>query len=141
MTCAHTCISYTGVDLGACVHRVCLPFVCERTACRRRCRYLEAEDEMERTYRLKQKDLARKVDVASASKVRGAGGGGSLVDYTALGIFVDPSYSICPTQFFELKLDTFGPYSVNYSRNGRCVLSVLHPCPTQLLCLPPTGSC
>lgn len=36
-----------------------------------RCRHLEAEGEMERTYRLKQKDLAREVDVTSASKVGG----------------------------------------------------------------------
>lgn len=38
-----------------------------------RCRHLEAEGEMERTYRLKQKDLAREVDVTSASKVGGQG--------------------------------------------------------------------
>ena len=35
------------------------------------CRYLEVESEMERTYRVKQDDLAREVDVTSASKVRG----------------------------------------------------------------------
>lgn len=39
------------------------------------CRYLEAESEMEKTYRLKQKDLARGVDVTSAGKVGGRGSG------------------------------------------------------------------
>jgi U3 small nucleolar RNA-associated protein 7 len=47
---------------------------------------------MERTYKVKQKDLVKKVDIGSATK------------------------------FFELNLDSFGPYSINYTRNGRFIL-------------------
>ena len=34
-------------------------------------RFLEPEHEMERTYKVKQKDLVKKVDVGSATKVSG----------------------------------------------------------------------
>ena len=99
MTCAHTCTSYTGVvSCPATWPRVCTGCVypvCEGTACRRCCRCLEAEGEMERTYRLKQKDLVKEVDVTSASKV-GRAGGGNLVGYTTLGIFVALPYSLGP---------------------------------------------
>lgn len=65
------------MDLAVSVHRashwLAVPANC--MSCRGRCRYLEAEGEMEKTYRLKQKDLARDVDVTSASKVRGRGSG------------------------------------------------------------------
>ncbi|XP_064395157.1 uncharacterized protein LOC135342363 [Halichondria panicea] len=53
--------------------------------------YLEAE-QMERTYRFKQEDIAAAVPLASS------------------------------VQYFDLKLDTFGPYSINYSRNGSHLL-------------------
>lgn len=69
------------------------PRVCTRSfypVCGARCRYLEAEGEMERTYRLKQKDLAREVDVTSASKVGGAAGG-SLVGCTGTRHLCAPS--------------------------------------------------
>ena len=36
-----------------------------------RVRFLEPEHEMERTYKVKQKDLVKKVDVGSATKVSG----------------------------------------------------------------------
>ncbi|XP_065067796.1 uncharacterized protein LOC135693289 isoform X1 [Rhopilema esculentum] len=49
-------------------------------------------DEMERTYKFTQKEISKSVDVASAAKS------------------------------FELKLDKFGPYKVNYTRNGRFLL-------------------
>lgn len=51
-------------------------------------RFLEAEG-LEKTFKLKQRDIVNAVDVASAQKS------------------------------FELKLDTFGPYRINYTRNGR----------------------
>ncbi|XP_073242728.1 WD repeat-containing protein 46-like [Porites lutea] len=47
---------------------------------------------LEKTFKFKQKDIADVVDVASARK------------------------------YFELNLDTFGPYRVNYTRNGRFLL-------------------
>ncbi|PUU81458.1 WD40-repeat-containing domain protein [Tuber borchii] len=53
--------------------------------------YVEAEG-MERTYKLKQADLRKAVDVATAQKG------------------------------FELKLPTFGPYFMDYTRNGRYLL-------------------
>ena len=31
----------------------------------------------------------------------------------------DDVYICCFFQYFELKLDKFGPYSINYTRNGR----------------------
>ncbi|CUS08999.1 unnamed protein product [Tuber aestivum] len=55
--------------------------------------YIEAEG-MERTYKFKQADLRKSVDVATAQKVKG----------------------------FELKLPTFGPYFMDYTRNGRYLL-------------------
>ena len=84
---------------------------------------------MERTYKLKQEDLAKEVDVTSASKVGGPGGLASLV-----AAFREVYDTIPSTQFFELKLDSFGPYSVNYSRNGRCVIGA---CPTPHYPTPP----
>ena len=51
-------------------------------------RFLEAEG-LEKTFKLKQRDIVNAVDVASAQKS------------------------------FELKLDTFGPYRINYTHNGR----------------------
>ncbi|KAG0125856.1 WD40-repeat-containing domain protein [Tuber indicum] len=53
--------------------------------------YVEAEG-MERTYKFKQADLRKAVDVATAQKG------------------------------FELKLPTFGPYFMDYTRNGRYLL-------------------
>lgn len=53
--------------------------------------FLEAEG-LEKTFKLKQRDIVNAVDVASAQKS------------------------------FELKLDTFGPYRINYTRNGRFLL-------------------
>ncbi|KXJ13657.1 putative U3 small nucleolar RNA-associated protein 7 [Exaiptasia diaphana] len=53
--------------------------------------FLESEG-LEKTYRFKQHDIAKAVDVASAQK------------------------------FFDLKLDKFGPYRINYTRNGRFML-------------------
>jgi len=44
---------------------------------------------MEKTYRFKQAEIAKNVDVSSSSK------------------------------FFSLKLEQFGPYYMNYTRNGR----------------------
>ena len=44
---------------------------------------------LEKTFKFKQRDIVNAVDVASAQKS------------------------------FELKLDTFGPYRINYTRNGR----------------------
>ncbi|XP_068695777.1 uncharacterized protein [Montipora foliosa] len=53
--------------------------------------FLETEG-LERTFKIKQKDIARVVDITSASK------------------------------YFELKLDKFGPYRINYTRNGKFLL-------------------
>jgi len=47
---------------------------------------------MEKTYKFSQRDIANSTEISSASK------------------------------FFELKLDTFGPYKINYTRNGRFLL-------------------
>ncbi len=69
------------------------------------CRYLEAE-EMERTYRFKQEDIASAVPLASSVQVRG----------NPCSLIFSFNFLL---QYFDLKLDTFGPYSINYSRNGR----------------------
>jgi len=53
--------------------------------------YLVAE-EMERTFKFKQEDIAKNVDLNSAKK------------------------------YFDLKLEQFGPYTANYTRNGKYVL-------------------
>ena len=53
---------------------------------------LEAETELERTYKVRQEDIVKNVDVATAKKG------------------------------FELKLDGFGPYSVDWTRSGSSVL-------------------
>jgi len=47
---------------------------------------------MEKTYKFKQEDIVKNVDISSAQK------------------------------HFDLKFDQFGPYSLNYSRNGRHLL-------------------
>ena len=54
--------------------------------------FLEAEDEMERTYKVRQDDITEGVAVETAQKR------------------------------FELKLDQLGPYQFDYSRNGRDLL-------------------
>ena len=54
--------------------------------------FLEAEDPMERTYKFKQDDIVEAVDVGAANKK------------------------------FELSLPEFGPYTLDYSRNGRELL-------------------
>ncbi|CAR21236.1 Utp7p [Lachancea thermotolerans CBS 6340] len=54
--------------------------------------FLEAEDEMEKTFRVKQDEIKSAVDVTTANKA------------------------------LDLKLTNFGPYSVNYSRNGTHLL-------------------
>lgn len=54
--------------------------------------FLEAEDEMEKTFRVKQDEIKSAVDVTTANKA------------------------------LDLKLTDFGPYSVNYSRNGTHLL-------------------
>ncbi|ORX72633.1 BING4CT-domain-containing protein [Linderina pennispora] len=53
--------------------------------------YLEAEG-MERTYRIKQRDLKEHLDISSADKI------------------------------FDLDLQEFGPYSMDYTRNGKFLL-------------------
>ena len=55
---------------------------------------LEAEDEMERTYRVTQEEIVRQVDVASARKV------------------------------FDLRMEELGPYSVELNASGRFALVV-----------------
>jgi len=47
---------------------------------------------MEKTFKFKQEDIVKNVDISSAQK------------------------------HFDLKFDQFGPYSLNYSRNGRHLL-------------------
>ena len=54
--------------------------------------YLEAEDELERTYKVRQDDLQKDLAIETATKG------------------------------FELKLQGLGPYTVDYSRNGRTLL-------------------
>ncbi|SCU95715.1 LAME_0F13146g1_1 [Lachancea meyersii CBS 8951] len=54
--------------------------------------FLEAEDEMEKTFRVKQDEIRSAVDSSTANKA------------------------------LDLKLKEFGPYSVNYSRNGTHLL-------------------
>lgn len=54
--------------------------------------FLEPENEMEKTYKFRQDDIAEAVDVSTANKK------------------------------FDLQLPEFGPYSINYSRNGRDLL-------------------
>ena len=54
--------------------------------------FLEAEDELERTYKVRQDDISQDVAVATAQKR------------------------------FELKLDALGPYQCDYTRNGRELL-------------------
>lgn len=54
--------------------------------------FLEAEDELERTYKVRQDDITKEVAVETAQKR------------------------------FELKLDDLGPYCFDYSRNGRHLL-------------------
>ncbi|KAI0461987.1 hypothetical protein LJB42_004592 [Komagataella kurtzmanii] len=56
--------------------------------------FLEPENEMEKTYEITQKDLRENVDIGTAAKG------------------------------FELKLKDYGPYSIDYSRNGRELLIV-----------------
>lgn len=54
--------------------------------------YLEAEDEMEKTFRVKQSEIKESVDVSTANKA------------------------------INLSLKEFGPYNINYSRNGTHLL-------------------
>lgn len=54
--------------------------------------YLEAENEMEKTFRIRQSEIKDAVDVTTAAKA------------------------------LDLKLKEFGPYSINYSRNGTHLL-------------------
>lgn len=54
--------------------------------------FLEPEGELERTYKIRQKDIVKEVDVETAKKA------------------------------FELKLEGMGPYTADYTRNGRKLL-------------------
>ena len=54
--------------------------------------FLEAENDMEKTFKFKQDEIVEAVDVSTANKK------------------------------FELKLTEFGPYTIDYSRNGRDLL-------------------
>ena len=63
---------------------------------------------MEKTCRIKQRDISEAVDVASASKV-----------CSHLSNLPFVSYHSQLSQIFDLKLDKFGPYSISYTRNGR----------------------
>lgn len=54
--------------------------------------FLEPENELERTYKVKQRDIAKEVPIETAKKG------------------------------FELKLDALGPYVCDYTRNGRDLL-------------------
>ena len=67
--------------------------------------FLEAEG-IEKTCKIKQRDISEVVDVASASKV--------CSHFSNLILLI----STLP-QIFDLKLDKFGLYSISYTRNGR----------------------
>ena len=65
---------------------------------------------MEETRKFKQESIAAAVPIASSAHV-------SQIYLRCLGFIImltPPS-----PQYFDLKLDSFGPYSFNYSRNGR----------------------
>lgn len=72
-------------------------------------RYLEAEG-TEKTFRFKQEDIAAAVPVANSQQVCGVHQHGKLLFNTK---------TIIISQYFDLNLDTFGPYSISYSRHGR----------------------
>ena len=71
---------------------------------------------MEKTYRFRQEDIAESVPLANSQQV-------CLYPYISLGSMrecagIMDNISLLP-QYFDLKLDTFGPYSIDYSRHGR----------------------
>ena len=70
---------------------------------------------MEKTFKLSQQQIAEQVDLATSRKARRC-------------ITRSLSHSfLAAVQIFDLNLDTFGPYSISYTRNGRFVALTSSP--------------
>ena len=85
-------------------------------------RYLEAEDGG-KTSAISQYDIARAVDITSAQKVNSC-----IICFLNCLVFCRGSCVLrivqivlvnFHLQFFDLNLKQFGPYRINYTRNGR----------------------
>jgi len=77
-------------------------------------RYLEVEG-IEKTFNITQKQLKDNVDEDSAKKVC------LLLKVWLMGLISFIMLSFDFTKVFDLKLTTFGPYSLDYTRNGRYI--------------------
>ena len=75
--------------------------------------YLEAEG-MEKTYNFRQEELAKNVDINTSKKVW-------YFTWICVRIWDFRTLTISSFQIFNLDLKDFGPYSIDYTRNGRWV--------------------
>lgn len=75
--------------------------------------YLEAEG-MEKTYNFRQEELAKNVDINTSKKVW-------YLMSICVNIWDFRTPIASSIQIFNLDLKDFGPYSIDYTRNGRFV--------------------